>query len=334
MPSSHGGGFGGGGGGGSFGGGFHSSGGSGGGQPRGPRVSNRPFPGARRYSYINSRGMMVFFYSDTVPRKTSLRSTILLYGGLIIFFVVLAVFLITAAVPKKMSKIYINPTSSYYEDNAGIVTKTDDLNAEFNSFYELTGVQPYLYTINAENFPKQYGSITKYSLEDFAYDLYLDLFNDEGHWLIVFVKYDDEPYFVWIDMAGDNTQNLINDSFFNRFQRDMQHYLNHATLSNSNMDYCDAIVTSFKYSEEYVLDMNEEARGQIIMYVVIFGGLVALMAYVLIKSIQQALRINGYVNFTKNHPEGIIQDNEIKDTPYEYVSADTYTPPQDEDPFR
>ncbi len=332
MPSSHGGGFGGGGGGGSFGGGFHSSGGSGGGQYHGPRVSNRPFAGARRYTYINTRGMMCFFYSDTIPKRTSLKSTILLYGGLIIFFIALATFLITASVPKKMSSIYITPTSYYYEDNAGVVTKADELNAEFNSFYELTGVQPFLYTIKAEDFPKQYGSITKYSLEDFAYDLYLDLFNDEGHWLIVFVKYDDAPNFGWIDMAGDNTLTLINDEFFNRFQRDMQHYLNHATLDGSNMDYCDAIVTSFKYSEDYVFEMTSEARGQIIMYSLIFGGLVALMLYILIKTVKQTLLVNGYVNYIEKNPDKPISDT-VSDSA-EYVSPENYTPPTDEDPFR
>ena len=331
MPSSHGGGFGGGGGGGSFGGGFHSSGGSGHSQNPGPRITNRPFHGARRYTYINSRGMMCFFYSNQTPRRTSLTSTILLYGGLIIFFIVLAAFLISSAVPKKMSKIYISPTSSYYEDNAGIVTNANELNSEFNSFYELTGVQPYLYTIKAENFPKQYGAITKYTLEDFAYDLYIDQFSDEGHWLIVFVKYENSPYFGWVDMAGDYTQNIINDTFFNKFQKDMQRYLNTASQDGASITYCDAIITSFKNSEDYAFDMSSQARGQIIMYSFIFGGLVALMLYVLIKSIQQTLKVNGYVNYIEKNPEKAASS--VSDD-LEYVSPQSYTPPQDEDPFK
>ena len=327
MPSSHGGGFGGGGGGGgSFGGGFHSSGGSGGGQPRGPRVSNRPFSGATRYSYINSRGMMVFFYSDTTPRKTSLKSTILLYGGLIIFFVILAAFLIFSAFPKKMSKIYINPTSSYYEDNAGIVTSPEQINHSFSSFYELTGVQPYLYTIKAEYFPKQYGDITVDHLERYAYDLYLDLFNDEGHWLILFIEYDDYPYFAWIEMHGNNTAKLINADFFEQFQIDMQRCL------YSDMGYCNAIAAAINSSESYVFEMSSDARSQIIMYFIIFGGLIALFLYVLIKSIQQAILMNGYVSYKEQQLGGVAEDK-IQDTS-EYVSADTYTPPKDEDPFK
>ena len=329
MPSSHGGGFGGGGGGGgSFGGGFHSSGGSGG--NHGPRITNRPFPGATRYSYINSRGVMCFFYSNSVPRRMSLRSNILMYGGLIIFFLIVGVFLITAAIPKKLAPSRITLKDSYYEDNAGIVTNADELNSSFNSFYELTGIQPYLYTIKSENYPKQYGRLDKYTLEDYAYDLYLDLFDDEGHFLIVFVKYDNiDPYFGWIEMHGDNTENIINEEFFEKFQKDMQKYLNYAKNNEEAMDYCNAISTSFNNSLDYALNVSN-AKAEIIMYSLIFGGVIALLLYVLIASIKQALLVNGYVSYMEKNPQA--SQDKIKGDA-EYVSPETYTP-KDEDVFK
>ena len=189
MPSSHGGGFGGGF---SGGGGFHSSGGShSGGGTNTPRFSNKSFPGATRYAYVNPAGIMCVFYYQGRPSRVK-KSSITFLAVLLAFFIILSIVIPMLMLPRKLPESYCEFTGSYYSDNAGIISGSDadELNAAFSAFYEKTGVQPYLYTIKAENFPSKYGSISSYTLEEYAYDLYEKKFNDEGHWLIVFVEYD------------------------------------------------------------------------------------------------------------------------------------------------
>lgn len=290
MPSSSGGGFGGGG---SFGGGFHSSGGSGG-PSQGPHYSNRPFAGATRYSYINRHGVFCVFYSVGRPTKMKLAPTIALLAFALVAIIVVMALVIHSSIPAKISERDCAFTGNYYEDTAGVITDAAALNDSFESFYKETGIQPYLYSIKSTEFPSQYGSITKYSLESFALDLYLDKFNDEGHWLIVFVTFEGDPYFGWIDMAGDDTRTIISDEFFNNFQKDMQTKLN-AASKGDGITYEQAIRESIDRTLEYAFTMSSDSKSAIV-FTSLFGLLfVGLIIYSIVKSVKQALMINGYL---------------------------------------
>ena len=299
MPSSSGGGFGGGGGGGSFGGGFHSSGShSSSNQPRG--YSSHPYPGATRYCYPNRYGYMCVFYSAGRPRRVKPFSAIFPLIAGIVIVLLCATLIIFSSIPRKIPESYCKKTSSFYEDNAGIVTNAEELNSSFEAFYENTGIQPYLYTIKSENFPKQYGNITKYTLEDYAYDLYLDLFKDEGHWLIVFVEFDSSPYFGWIDMAGDNTRNIISDSFFDNFQQDMQSMLNSESTTTKN--YSQAISKSITNANEHALDFTSNNKFLIIFISIAAAAALAFLIYAIVKNVKQALMVNGYLDYVEQNP--------------------------------
>ena len=309
MPSSSGGGFGGGG---SFGGGFHSSGGSHGsnGQPI-QTISSRPFAGATRYSYINRHGMVCVFYSMGRPKRMNMTSTLIFTGIFILVALLVAGFVIGSIIPKKIPDRYCEKTAINYIDNAGIVNQEEIDNA-FNAFYEQTGIQPFLYTLKAENFPKQYGSITTRSLEDFAYDLYLDKFNDEGHWLLVFIDFGNEsPYFGWVDMAGDNTRNIISDSFFKKFQKDMQAKLN-ATSKTDTPAYSQAISESITNSQDYAFTYTGEKIGQIIIIVLVCLVIIVVLTLNIVKTVKNQLMVNGYLDCEKNNPDAIIKE----DTPF------------------
>ncbi len=299
MPHSSGGGFGGGGG---HSGGFHSSGGSGG--SHGPRFSTRPFSGARKYSYINRYGAVCVFYSVSRPtqKQKPIASIVPLIFALIIVLIVGAV-VIANFIPSKLSSRKCNFTGEFYADNAGIVTDVDALNESFDSFYEKTGVQPYLYTLNSSAFPSQYGDINKYSLEDYAYDLYLDLFNDEGHWLIVFVKYDSSPYYGWIDMAGDDTDSIITSSFFNKFQQSMQTNLN--AQAKSSFNYEKAIIISMDNATQNALNYNVTDFIPLIfisIFMLVFvGGIIAAI----VQTVKHSLMINGYIDYVEKNPNAV-----------------------------
>ncbi len=340
MPSSSGGGFGGGG---SFGGGFHSSGGGHHSNQPMHGISSRPFAGARRYSYINHAGVMCVFYSATRPRKLNITSTIILFSIGIIIAMIISGFVIGSMIPKKIPERQCIKSDYYYIDNAGILSG-DEINSSFASFYEVTGIQPILYTIKAENFPKQYGPpTTKYALEDFAYDLYLDKFDDEGHWLFILVDFGDmSPYFGWIDMAGDNTRTIINDSFFRAFQKDLQAKMDIASTS-LELTYSDAFSQAISTAKDNAFKSSIEVISPIIFISVSAILVIGALVYGIVNSVKNKLMIDGYLDAEQNNPSNIIKDkapfikdeapSQKDDDPFIKDENSSYQEIKDEDPF-
>ncbi len=81
----------------------------------------------------------------------------------------------------------VNETDYYYDDLDWIGNETKLLSG-LRYFYQKTGVQPFLYitdTVNGSNYP------TMSQLDDFANELYDELFTDEAHLLFVFFEYDE-----------------------------------------------------------------------------------------------------------------------------------------------
>ncbi len=320
MPSSSGGGFGGGG---SFGGGgFNFSGGSRGsnGQPI-HTVSTRPFAGATRYSYINRHGVICVFYSMGKPKRMNSTASLIVTGVIILIGLIIAGFTIRSIIPKKIPAYLCDKTEINYIDNAGIVDK-DAIDTAFNNFYEQTGIQPFLYTLKAEDFPSKYSSITKDTLEDYAYNLYLSKFKDEGHWLLVFVDFGDKsPYFGWVDMAGDNTRNIISDSFFKKFQNDMQVKLNTQSKLDSPA-YSKAIAESVDNTLTYAFNYTGEKIMQISFVGIISLIVIAVLVYNIVKTVKNQLMVNGYLDCEENNPSAIIKE----ETPFKETATDNSDP--------
>lgn len=78
----------------------------------------------------------------------------------------------------------VNETD-YYTDESGWIGNKTVLITGLKHFYDKTGVQPYLYitdTINGSNYP------SSDDIQNFANDLYDQLFSDEAHILLVFFE--------------------------------------------------------------------------------------------------------------------------------------------------
>ncbi|MDD4781777.1 MAG: hypothetical protein PHT02_14400 [Tissierellia bacterium] len=81
--------------------------------------------------------------------------------------------------------------TGYYTDELDWIKKPSQLTVGLKNFYEKTGVQPYLYitdTVNGSHNP------TSEELDEFARNLYNELFEDEAHLLLVFFEYDPGQY--------------------------------------------------------------------------------------------------------------------------------------------
>ncbi|MDD2213859.1 MAG: hypothetical protein PHR21_04880 [Oscillospiraceae bacterium] len=86
----------------------------------------------------------------------------------------------------------VNETG-YYTDELDWVKNVTTLESGMKSFYQATGVQPYLYitdNLDGEHYP------TDTQAETFANGLYDSLFTDEAHSLLIFFEYNGE-YHTW-----------------------------------------------------------------------------------------------------------------------------------------
>ena len=210
-------------GGGSHGGGSHggSHGGSG-----GPRISTHYFAGARHYrKHHVSTGEDEYIYASSMPKRTGLSS--------IIFIIVFAVFFLgfgfAGVISDRPNKLKID-----YWDNAAIhddldfLKYKDSLLATMEEFQEITGICPVIYTTFNEAWQDDYAD-----LESYAYDVYVNNFEDESHFVIVYsIKEDDRillknektgvPDYAWEAIQGNDTDNILTETTFKHFADKIQ----------------------------------------------------------------------------------------------------------------
>lgn len=233
-------------GGGSHGGGSHggSHGGSSHGGSRGPRISRTSFSGARRYSYYR-HGQQRYFYADK-NFKPGFHPSRLLIGLLYLPFVFGGITEIKSALPI-VPKNYDH--NIVLNDEADVIDNEDALYVELERFMEKTGVTPSVVTVHNEaweNFD---------SLEDYAYNRYLQEFDDEMHWLIVYSEpIDPDPSFndwYWEGMQGDDTDPVITVEKANEFNSSLYGALFDGT------DFATAVKTSFsEFTDNYSRSFN------------------------------------------------------------------------------
>lgn len=289
MPSSHGGGSGGSGGGGGR--SFSSGGGSG--RGGGPQFStNKPFSGGTRYDYVDRRGVPRFFYFSGVPVPGGTRNTVVILSFAVAVIFIFFVFLISSLVPKKLNSRQCIAAGVYYEDTQGAIADAESFNSVMKAFYEKTGSEPFVYVLGKEEFPSSvYGSLNKYTLEDFAYDEYLNRFDDEGHYMVVLVLSANGEY-MWLDMAGDDTGKIVTDEIFSEFQRDMQRY-----FSGGAENAGAALERSFENMTERVMKLDSGNVKELLFISGFFLLFEGILVAALLQSIKQMKVINDYCDY-------------------------------------
>ncbi len=123
----------------------------------------------------------------------------------------------------------VTVNAGYYTDELGWINSRKTVESGMKSFYEATGVMPYLYltdTIDGENFPKKNDFI---NFADATYDELFTAANgeiDEAHVLVLFHEYVDGEYTVYYT-AGKQAQSVIDEEageilldYFDRYYYD------------------------------------------------------------------------------------------------------------------
>jgi len=229
-------------GGGSHGGGSHGGSGSSG---SAGRTSRHYFAGCRTYVYYR-HSRPYYIYGD-YDMKTGNSSGAIL--GIIVLLVMVAVFgyalFSQIANPHKLKG-----TDTYQVeviDKAGIFSENKtELKEELQEFKELTGIVPIIVTITNDTWRANYNYLT-----DYAYDYYVDHFNDEKHWVIVYATPADASFtnWSWEGMQGDNTDNILNDAKLRTINADIQANLENRTTYTVE----EAFTVSFSNMNEHVM---------------------------------------------------------------------------------
>ena len=195
----------------------HSSRSSGGGSSSGGSHSRRvtssqPFPGSKRYLYYRDNKPYFVYSNYDVSKKDN--SSLVMGIIVFVFFILPALvgpvigMVVAFEKPKKLTYYHKCP-ELVIEDNLGIFEDEDALEESMKAFFDTTGIVPAVITVSNDEWKENYTS-----LENYAYDVYVNRFRDEYHWLLVYSESVKDNGFVdwyWEGMQGDNTDKLLTD---------------------------------------------------------------------------------------------------------------------------
>jgi len=251
-------------GGGSHGGGSHHSSShhsSGGGGSR-SRTSRTAFPGARRYViYRNNRAEYVYSDHDLTKPKSKLRYLILLFYVPFIF----AIGSLFVSAIHHPTKLEIDYTPSIMIDDYADVISTEEesvLMDTMMSFYQKTGISPYVMTVHNEEWFGYYDN-----MEQYAFDKYVNMFPDEKHWLVIYSQpiNPDENFIDWFfeGMQGNDTDDILTEKVANDFTDELERFF----LDRTHYTVGQAFNLAFTNCSEVAMKTTME-RGNLIMGII------------------------------------------------------------------
>ncbi len=231
-------------GGGSHGGGSH--GGSHGGGSRSHRTSHTYFPGSTRYAYYH-KGRIEYYYRDAEYTENDLKdktkSRIITSLVLCVFygFFIIAILSGTVNFPRKLKMDY-KDTSVTISDGKNLLSEEDliRIGDSFSEFQDKTGITPSLLIIDNSEWMGHYTS-----LENYAYEYYVQRWDDEKHWLIVYSTDSDQEWedWYWEGMQGDDTDHILTTKRTDAFREDFQKGLlqNKKSFTDTFLDAFDSL---------------------------------------------------------------------------------------------
>lgn len=198
------------------------------------------FPDARRYVYYDHhRPVYVYADYDITEKRSPLRFLMLLFYLPFILFT-FSMFAEAYHHPHKLPQNY--DYKIVVEDKANVLGNTAELRNSLVAFYNRTGISPAVITVENSDWQGVYSD-----LENYAYDLYVNHFADESHWLIVYSTPDGysssdgfEDWY-WEGMQGNDTDDVLTKSVTNSFNDELQKNL----TARTRYTVSSAISTSF-----------------------------------------------------------------------------------------
>lgn len=181
--------------------------------------SRGSFGGSRHhYSYGGSGGRRTVFYYGGGPTFVSGLASIV--SGIVLIIVLVAMFsslsgafdsgsITKSTVEReKLSGVAIDDVG-YYTDELGWIRSGSTLESGLKEFYDETGVSPYVYI--TDTLDDGSTTATSQNMESTASGLYDELFDDEGHLLLLFHEHNsDSNYSTWV-ITGTAAKTVMDD---------------------------------------------------------------------------------------------------------------------------
>jgi len=225
-------------GGGSHSSGSHSSSSSYSGGRSTPSVYNSYHSGTNRYVYYQNNRPYYYYSTEKVKKPAVWKLPAVVIALAAFLLLCIPLFSWTVITPNKLEMDY--DTDIVIADHIDIMTEAEeaDLTAKLREFQETTGITPAVLTVNNEEWTSHYDS-----LENYAYDYYVNAFSDEKHWLIVYSTDNGTEFedWHWEGMQGNSTDPVITSAVSDHFNEVMQKEL----TARTRYTVKDAIYDSF-----------------------------------------------------------------------------------------
>lgn len=188
--------------------------------PPRPRVTRSARPDTRKFVYYRDQKPR-YLYVDR-PARGQGRKLKVLWIWIPIILLFLSAYNDLYGTPSRLAKVQNH--SVVIEDNIGVIDDEARLGKALTDFYETTGIVPAVITEYNSAWDRHYAD-----LENQAYDLYVNRFSDEAHWLVVYSQpeHPDADFvdWYWQNMVGDATDSILTEQALDDFGTRLQKYL-------------------------------------------------------------------------------------------------------------
>ena len=242
------------------------------------RYGSRFYRGANRFVYYLN-GAPQYYFSEqpyTLAAAKKEKTKTLISNIFMIFWGVLFTIFGFYSLPKKVTLDY--NTEIVINDSARLLSDTDEADMEkaFVSFQDKTGVTPAFYTINIKELKANGGT-----LHNYAYDLYVNTFTDEKHWLVVYCKDNVEQSWSWEGMIGDDCGSIISTDLENEFTKKMQ-----SNLQNDSKSLAVSVIDTF----DQIGGKAGNVLGKQILTLLFIFGMGGLFLFTAVTTIIKAIK--------------------------------------------
>ena len=201
------------------------------------RYGNRYYRGANRYVYYRN-GAPEYYYSEKplTLHEARIQKIKAIFTNIImalvgVYFAISQIF----TFPHKLEMDY--EADIIINDSAQLLSTSEEreMADTFRAFQDKTGVTPAFYTIVDNKLAGPGGDI-----HDYSYRLYVNTFDDEKHWLVVYCVDDGKESWAWEGMIGDDCGSMITTDLENEFTKLMQ-----KNLESEPRDLSAAVIKTF-----------------------------------------------------------------------------------------
>lgn len=229
-------------------------------------AKNVYYNGASRYMFL-SNGKPRYFYSDFDYSKKAKNRTTLVTVIIFALFLIVICFALSQRIHVPV-KLHTN-NEIIVQDNLDITSS--ELVSAFEEYKEKTGITPAIYTGYDSEWIPYYTS-----MENYAYELYINMIPDETYLLIVYTVDENNEDWHYELMLGDDTDHILTNNEAQKLNEKLC-----ANLMRKRNTFSDAIANALKESAESSMKISLEEGSITLIVAFLIFVLVGIFAIII-----------------------------------------------------